>query len=59
MRRLTLKKDTLAALTSEELGGLVGASYKTKYDCTESYQFCFTNGISGCVLSDVVSCTWS
>lgn len=40
MRTLTLKKETLAELTAEELGGLVGASYRTKYECTESYQAC-------------------
>lgn len=40
MRSLALKKETLAELTSEQLFGVVGASYKTKYDCTESYQAC-------------------
>jgi hypothetical protein len=38
--RLRLKKETLAALTDDELGGVAGGTIRTKYDCTESYQFC-------------------
>ena len=40
MRRLTLKKDTLTELTTDELGGVAGGSFPSKYDCTESYQVC-------------------
>lgn len=40
MRHLTLKKDTLALLTDDELGDVAGASFRTKYECTESYQVC-------------------
>lgn len=38
--RLTLKKETLVRLSDDELGDVAGASYRTKYDCTESYQVC-------------------
>lgn len=40
MRKLTLKKETLVELSSDELGVVVGASFPSKYDCTESYQVC-------------------
>jgi len=49
MRTLSLKKETLAELTNEELGGLVGASYKTKYECTESYQVCNPLSLKVCL----------
>ncbi len=45
MRNLHLKKETLAELTVEELGGLVGASYRTKYECTESHQVCLPQSL--------------
>ncbi|HEX8004171.1 MAG TPA: class I lanthipeptide [Mycobacteriales bacterium] len=38
--RLNLKKETLAELTDGELQDVVGASFRTKYECTESYQVC-------------------
>ena len=47
MRNLTLKKEILAELTDGELGDVVGASYKTKYECTESHQVCLS--LDGCV----------
>jgi hypothetical protein len=40
MRSLNLKKETLVELGSDELAGVVGASFPSKYDCTESYQVC-------------------
>ena len=40
MRKLTLKKETLVELDSGELVDVVGASFPSKYDCTESYQVC-------------------
>ena len=40
MRKLTLKKETLVELDSGELLDVVGASFPSKYDCTESYQVC-------------------
>jgi hypothetical protein len=51
VRRLTLKKETLAELGSAELGAVVGASYPTKYDCTESYQVCNPLSREACVVS--------
>jgi len=54
MRSLSLKKETLAELTNEELGGLVGASYKTKYDCTVSYQVCLSAEPVQCPTSPTV-----
>lgn len=49
MRSLVLKRETLAELTFEELGGVVGASYKTKYECTESYQVCNPVSLKVCL----------
>lgn len=40
MRKLVLKKETLVELGTDELGGVVGGSFPSKYDCTESYQVC-------------------
>jgi hypothetical protein len=40
MRKLTLKKETLAVLEADELVAIVGGTFRTKYDCTESYQVC-------------------
>ena len=40
MRKLTLKKETVAELTTGELGGVVGGTFPSKYDCTVSYQVC-------------------
>ena len=40
MRKLTLKKEHLAPIDPADLGAVVGGTFKTKYDCTESYQVC-------------------
>lgn len=40
MRRLTLKKETLAELEADELVAIVGGTFRTKYDCTVSYDVC-------------------
>ena len=40
MRKLVLKKETLVELGTDELGGVVGGSFPSKYDCTESHQVC-------------------
>jgi hypothetical protein len=55
MRNLNLKKETLAELSDEELGDLVGASFRTKYDCTESHQVC--NPLSRDVCMSGQTCT--
>lgn len=56
MRNLSLKKDTLIELTSDELGGLAAASYPTKFECTVSHQVCLSvdvcivvGGSNGCL----------
>ena len=49
MRTLALKKETLAELTDGELGDIAGASFPTKYNCTESYQVCNPLSIDLCV----------
>lgn len=51
MRRLSLKKETLVELGSDELGHVVGASFPSKYDCTESYQVCNPLSRNVCVAS--------
>ena len=51
MRRLTLKKETLTELGSEELVGVVGASFPSKYDCTESHQVCNPLSREACLYS--------
>lgn len=51
MRRLTLKKETLAELGAAELSVVVGASFPSKYDCTESYQVCNPLSRDVCVVS--------
>ena len=50
MRKLILKKETLAELSSEELGAVVGASFPSKYDCTESYQVCNPLSRDACIV---------
>jgi hypothetical protein len=49
MRTLNLKKETLVELSSDELVGVVGASFPSKYDCTESYQVCNPLSRDACV----------
>jgi hypothetical protein len=49
MRNLNLKKETLAELSTEELADLVGASFRTKYECTESYQICNPLSVDLCL----------
>jgi hypothetical protein len=49
MRTLNLKKETLVELSSEELVGVVGASFPSKYDCTVSYQVCNPLSHDACV----------
>jgi hypothetical protein len=63
MRKLTLKKETLVELSSDELGGVVGASFPSKYDCTESYQVCnpltekvCAASVGACIVSRVGTC---
>jgi hypothetical protein len=51
LRTLTLKKETLADLSAEELGTVVGGTIRTKYDCTESYQVCNPLSREACVQS--------
>ena len=46
MRKLSLKKETLVELTSEELTLAVGASFPSKYDCTVSYRLSVCNPLS-------------
>ncbi|HWL37775.1 MAG TPA: hypothetical protein VNQ77_16425, partial [Frankiaceae bacterium] len=57
------KKETLVELSSDELGGVVGASFPSKYDCTESYQVCHeitksmcAATIGTCVISHRIEC---
>ncbi len=50
MRRLNLKKETLAELTSDELGGVVGGTMPTKFDCTESHQICTQPSVDICIV---------
>ncbi len=40
MRKLTLVKETLAELEADELVAVVGGTFRTKYECTESHQVC-------------------
>jgi hypothetical protein len=49
MRKLNLVKETLVELGSDELAGVVGASFPSKYDCTESYQVCNPLSRAACV----------
>lgn len=56
MRRLTLKKETLAELTTSELGVVVGGSYPTKYDCTLSFDVCLEISRRACVHSVQADC---
>ena len=63
MRKLSLKKETLVELDSGELLDVVGASFPSKYDCTESYQVCneITESmcaatIGACVVSRAGTC---
>ena len=49
MRKLTLNKETVAELTTDELGDVVGATFPTKYECTESYQVCNPNTRKVCL----------
>ncbi|HVF03793.1 MAG TPA: class I lanthipeptide [Frankiaceae bacterium] len=46
MRKLTLKKDTLAELTTDELGGVVGGTFPSKFDCTVSHQVCLDDVVA-------------
>lgn len=45
MRKLNLKKETLVELSTDELAGVDGASFPSKYACTESYQVCISEEI--------------
>ncbi|HEU0129748.1 MAG TPA: hypothetical protein VFQ85_02000 [Mycobacteriales bacterium] len=49
MRSLTLKKETLTELEPGDLMLVIGASFRTKYDCTESYQVCNPLSIDVCL----------
>lgn len=51
MKRLSLRKETLAELTTGELAGVAGGSYPSKYDCTESYQVCNPLSRDACLVS--------
>jgi hypothetical protein len=51
MRKLSLKKETLVELSTGELAGRAGASFPSKYDCTESYQVCNPLSEKACVAS--------
>jgi hypothetical protein len=51
MRTLKLKKETLVELTYGELTAVVGASFPSKYNCTESYQVCNPLSDNACVAS--------
>jgi hypothetical protein len=61
MRRLSLKKETLVELGYGELVAVVGASFPSKYNCTESYQVCLSEdacvaSLGTCVLSNATVC---
>ena len=45
MRKLSLRKETLVELSSDELGGVAGGTFPSKYDCTVSHQFCFSRDV--------------
>jgi hypothetical protein len=51
MRRLGLKKETLIELGSDELVHVVGASFPSKYNCTESFQVCNPLSRDACIVS--------
>lgn len=57
MRKLTLKKETLTELSTAELGVVVGASFPSKYDCTESYQACNPLSRDVCLVFTRQGCT--
>jgi hypothetical protein len=60
MRRLSLKKETLVELGYGELVAVVGASFPSKYNCTESYQVCVSDvcaaSLGTCALSNATVC---
>ena len=61
MRTLNLKKETLVELGYGELTAVVGASFPSKYNCTESYQVCLTEdgcaaSVGTCLLSNQTVC---
>ena len=47
-RKLSLKKETLRTLNQEQLAGVVGGLYNTKYGCTygDSYTCGTTDGLT-------------
>ena len=46
MRKLTLKKETVGELSTEELSGVVGGTFPSKYDCTISHELSVCNPLS-------------
>ncbi len=63
MRKLNLKKETLAELGPELLSEVVGGTIYTKYGCTESYQVCneltremCAATVGACIVSKVGAC---
>lgn len=64
MRKLHLKKETLAELGPDLLSEVVGGTIYTKYGCTESYQVCpedITRAmcaatVGACIVSKVGAC---
>lgn len=52
MRKLTLKKETVVELTSEELDSVVGASGLSCLNCGSDFQQCLTGlpclSVTGC-----------
>lgn len=51
MRRLTLRKETVVELATVELSGVVGGTFRTKYDCTISHDVCAELSEDACVHS--------
>ena len=56
MRKLTLKKETLAELSTEELTAVVGGTIYTKYGGTVSYQACNPLSRDVCLAQSIRPC---